>query len=41
MNVLGYERGLYWEWSVMNGYLKNVVCNKRVIDECGLKWTGL
>ena len=34
MNVVCYERGLLWTWSVMNWSVMNVVCYER-----GLLWT--
>jgi len=34
MNVVCYERGLLWTWSVMNLVCYELVCNKR-----GLLWT--
>ena len=36
MNVVCYERGLLWTWSVMN-----VVCYEWVCYERGLLWMGL
>ena len=36
MNVVCFERGLLWMWSVMNGSVMIMVCY-----EHGLLWTGL